>query len=347
MTIQSEIQALKCADCARSDSAVSDLDGNMNFAVDGPAVMLEEEEDGRLSLARAFAPARPLLPAEEPQQPAGGRPLAVRISRLAIRNGAVWWVDARGETRLEASALDGFDTRCDAVWMAEVAEESTHVVSSLQRSALFLSAMRHFAEALRKADLPLHYTALDAECNRGSLDAQLRADIAALRPQRLVVTAPGEWRVLQALRGVAEASGLPLDVREDRHFFGSIREFAAHAKGRKTLRLEYFYREQRVRHSVLMDGKEPLGGEWNFDADNRASFGPEGPGRVPPRSRFAPDAITREVITLVRERFASHPGRLDDFAWPVTREQALQALHEFVEQRLPHALDARQRSAAL
>ena len=237
---------------------------------------------------------------------------------------------------LEASAFDGFDAGCDAVWMAEVAEESTHVASSLQRTALFLSAMRHFAAALREAGLPLHYTALDAVGNRGSLAAQLRADIATLRPQRLVVTAPGEWRILQALRGVAESSGLPLDIREDRHFFGSIREFAAHAKGRKSLRLEYFYREQRVRHRVLMDGKEPLGGEWNFDADNRAAFGPEGPGRVPPRSRFAPDAITREVIALVRERFASHPGRLDDFAWPVTREQALRALHDFIEHRLPH-----------
>ncbi len=236
---------------------------------------------------------------------------------------------------LEASAFDGFDARCDAVWMAEVPEESTHVVSSQQRSALFLSAMRHFAADLREAGLPLRYTALDAPGNQGSLAAQLQADIATLRPRQLVVTAPGEWRVLHALQGVAEACGLPLDVREDRHFFGSVREFAAHAKGRKSLRLEHFYREQRVRHRVLMDGKEPLGGEWNFDADNREAFGPEGPGRVPPRSRFEPDAITREVIALVRERFAAHPGRLDDFAWPVTRAQALQALHEFIAQRLP------------
>ncbi len=236
---------------------------------------------------------------------------------------------------LEAAAFDDFDAACDAVWMGEVAEELTHVWSSQPRTALFLSAMRHFARALRDAGRSLHYTALDAAGNRGSLAAQLAADIERLRPQRLVMTAPGDWRVLQAMRGVAEAACLPLDIREDRHFFCSVRDFAAHARGRRSLRLEYFYREQRVRQRVLLDGDQPIGGEWNFDADNREPFGPDGPGRVPPRCRFEPDEITREVIALVRERFGDHPGSLDDFAWPVTREQALQALYRFVDERLP------------
>lgn len=236
---------------------------------------------------------------------------------------------------LDAAAFDGFDAAHDAVWMAEVAEESTHVWSSKPRTALFLAAMRHFAIALREAGRPLHYTTLDAPGNAGSLAAQLQADLARLRPARLVVTAPGDWRVLQALKAVAEANALPLDVREDRHFYGTVREFAAHARGRRTLRMETFYREQRRRHRVLMDGEAPVGGQWNFDADNREAFGPEGPGAVPPPTRVPPDAVTREVLALVEARFAGHPGRLDDFAWPVTRAQALQALERFVCERLP------------
>ena len=235
----------------------------------------------------------------------------------------------------DASGFDGFDPRCDAVWMAEVAEESTHVWSSQLRTALFLAAMRHFAQALGAAGRPLHYTRLDDPGNRGSLAAQLAADIARLRPQALVMTAPGDWRVLQALREAAGAAGLALDVREDRHFFCSVREFAAHARGRKQLRLEFFYREMRRRHGVLLTpAGEPEGGEWNYDADNRKPFGPQGPGFVPPRATFEPDATTREVIALVRERFAAHPGRLDSFAWPVTRAQALQSLQRFVDERL-------------
>ncbi|EHR70963.1 deoxyribodipyrimidine photolyase-related protein [Burkholderiales bacterium JOSHI_001] len=238
---------------------------------------------------------------------------------------------------LDAAAFDGFSTAHDAVWMAEVADESTRMVSSKPRTAMFLSAMRHFAQALRAhvPGRPLHYMRLDDPANLGSLQAQLHADIGRLRPAGLVMTAPGDWQVLQAIKGVATSHSLPLDIREDRHFYSSVRDFAAHARGRKTLRMEFFYREMRKRHGVLMQGDQPEGGQWNFDEDNRHAFGAAGPGAVPPRAVFEPDALTREVIALVAQRFASHPGRLDDFAWPVNRAQALAALQRFVTDRLP------------
>jgi deoxyribodipyrimidine photolyase-related protein len=237
---------------------------------------------------------------------------------------------------LDAAAFDGFDAARDAVWMAEVAEESTHVWSSQPRTAVFLAAMRHFALALREAGRPLHYRRLDDAATQPSLAAQLRADLAALRPQQLVLTRPGDWRVLQALQTAAAEAGVPLELREDRHFYTMPADFAAHARRRRGLRMEYFYREQRQRFGVLMDGDEPLGGQWNFDADNRLSFGPQGPGfDLPQPPRFEPDATTREVLALVRERFAGHPGGLDHFAWPLTRAQALQALDAFLRERLP------------
>ena len=234
-----------------------------------------------------------------------------------------------------SSAFDGFDPQQDAVWMAEVAEESTHVWSAKQRTALFLSAMRHFAAFLRTKAWTVHYTQLDDEGNHGSLAAQLQADISALQPTGLVITAPGDWRVLQALRSTLLATDRTLDVRDDRHFFSTVRDFAAHAKGRKQLRLEYWYRELRTKNNILMDGDKPAGGLWNFDADNRESFGKEGPKSVPDHTAHAPDAITLEVIALVNSRFASHPGSLHAFGWPVTRVQALQSLAVFIKERLP------------
>jgi len=239
---------------------------------------------------------------------------------------------------LEASAYDNFDARVDAVWMAEVADESTSVLSSLPRTVMFLAAMRHFALALKAVNRPLHYAQLDASGNQGSLAAQLKADMERLRPARLVMTEPGDWRVLQVIKAVADASSTPLEICEDRHFLSSVSDFAAHARGRKSLRMEYFYREQRRRHSVLMDPRNegaPLGGKWNYDAENREAFGAAGPGEVPQRCAFKPDAVTRKVIALVEGRFPQHPGRLESFAWPVTRAQALQSLRAFVKERLP------------
>ncbi len=254
-------------------------------------------------------------------------PLPVRIRNIVIMLG--------DQLDAQSSALQDIDPAQDVVWMAEVAEESTHVWSSKQRIAVFLSAMRHFANDLRARGLPLIYTSLDDAHNAGTLGLELDNAIRQLHPAGLVMTAPGDWRVLQSLRAVANQHHLPFDLRDDTHFFSTVRDFAAHAKGRKQLRLEYWYRELRQKHGVLMDGKDPVGGQWNFDADNRESFGKAGPQNVPPPTRFEPDAITREVIALVNQKFASHPGTLRSFGWPVSRAQALVALQAFIEQRLP------------
>jgi len=239
------------------------------------------------------------------------------------------------QLNLDASALADFDPAQDAIWMAEVMEESTHVTSSKQRSTLFLSAMRHFAETLKSQKWPLHYTRLDDAQNAGTLADELDKAIQTLHPQQLVMTAPGEWRVLQSLRGIAKKHHLPLEVRDDTHFFSTVREFAEHAKGRKQLRQEFFYRELRQKTGILMDGKKPIGDQWNFDEDNRGSFGKAGPGILPPPTRFEPDAITLDVMQLVNDKMAKHPGNLHSFGWPVTRTQALAALDSFIQHRLP------------
>ena len=128
-----------------------------------------------------------------------------------------------------ASALQDFDAAQDVVWMAEVAEESTHVWSAKQRIAVFLAAMRHFAAGLKQRGLPLLYQHLDDAGNLGTLALELDRAIAQLQPAGLVLTAPGDWRVLQSLRAVATAHKLPLELRDDTHFFSTVRDFAAHA----------------------------------------------------------------------------------------------------------------------
>jgi deoxyribodipyrimidine photolyase-related protein len=236
----------------------------------------------------------------------------------------------------KSAAFDGFDPALDSVWMAEVAEESTHVWTHQARIALFLAAMRHFRGGLRERGFTVHYRALDETPNAGSLAKELITTASRLCPQKLIVVQPGEWRVEQGLQAAAQGLGLELEVRPDRHFLSSREEFAAHANGRKQLRMEFFYREMRRKHDVLMDGNQPVGGTWNFDVDNRESFGKGGPGNVPQPVSFPPDKITREVLALVTKRFAKHPGSLAHFDWPLTPEQAQTALQDFIEHRLPN-----------
>lgn len=86
---------------------------------------------------------------------------------------------------------------------------------------------------------------------------------------KLVVTFPGEYRVLQEIRGWQEELGIEVEIYEDDRFLCSPQEFAQWAEGRKALRMEYFYREMRKKHQILMDGDNPIGGKWNYDAENR------------------------------------------------------------------------------
>ncbi len=234
-----------------------------------------------------------------------------------------------------SAAFDGFDRSADAVWMAEPPAEAEHVWSTKARVAMFLAAMRHFRSELRRHQNRVIYRELDDPDNRGSFAEELGACVREVRPERLIVVEPGAHRVREELAAAARRLGLPLDIRPDRSFLVSHDEFAAHAEGRKQLRMEFFYRQVRRRLGVLVDDEgNPAGGKWNYDNANRESFGRDGPGKVPAPASFPPDRPTRDVIACVRRELPDHPGSLDDFDWPVTPQQARDALDDFIDRRL-------------
>jgi deoxyribodipyrimidine photolyase-related protein len=265
--------------------------------------------------------------------------LGVRIRNLILILG-----DQLNE---DSAALDGMDPDQDALWMAEVAQESLKVWSSKPRTAVFLSAMRHYRDGARAKGWKVFYRELQREgavwqepegSESQSLAETFSGALAEFAERhsagKWIVVEAGEWSVSEEIREAAATARVPLEVREDRHFLCSRAEFAAHRKGRKQLRMEYFYREMRQRYGVLMQDGKPAGGAWNFDAENRKSFGGEGPPlHLPPR-RFEPDAVTRGVIAMVEVRFAGHPGDLGAFDWPVTPGQAVEALEDFINRRL-------------
>lgn len=238
------------------------------------------------------------------------------------------------QLNLDASAFDGFDPHVDRIWMAEVRSESTHVWSSKPRIAVFLSAMRHFRERVVSMGWPIEYRELDDPENQGSLGLELAAFIHKERPDRIIMTAPGDWRVLQDMKSVARQHAISLDLRDDRTFFSTVRDFASFSEGRRQIRMEYWYRALRKQHGILMVDGEPVGGQWNFDADNRKSFGKEGPKAIPKPRAFPPDDLTQGVLQLVERVFPDHPGCLESFSWPMTPEQAQQALTDFLDHRL-------------
>jgi deoxyribodipyrimidine photolyase-related protein len=232
------------------------------------------------------------------------------------------------------SSLSDLDPERDVVLMAEVADECTYVQHHPKKIAFLFSAMRHFAAALRAEGIRVDYRRLDDAGNTGSFRDELCAAVKRHKPDQVVVTEPGEYRVLEAMAEWQDAAGVTVEVRTDRRFIASHDRFAAWARGRRQLRLEYFYREMRRETGLLMEPNgEPAGDRWSFDTENRKRL-PK--GQSPPEAaRFAPDETTKAVIALVRRRFGNHFGDLEPFWFAVTAEQAEKAFMHFVRTALP------------
>ena len=232
------------------------------------------------------------------------------------------------------ASLQDLDPEADTVLLAEVMAEATYVRHHPKKIALIFSAMRHFAQALEGEGIAVAYTKLDDPANAGDLTGELKRAVARLQPDRVVAVAAQEYRLAQQMRGWQDACGVPVELRADDRFFCSMPWFETWAAGRKSLRMEFFYREMRRATGFLMevDG-QPTGGQWNYDHDNRKAA-PDEIGR-PDRMRFQQDATTREVVDLVRQRFGHHFGAIDGFDYAVTAGEAEQAFEAFVADKLP------------
>ena len=191
-----------------------------------------------------------------------------------------------------------------------------------QKAHLVLSAMRH-----RAAELGDRCRYVRADTYREAL-AQVDEPLTVCQP-----TTHAAADFVQGLDGV--------EMLAARGYATSIADFARWAEGRggKRLLMEDFYRDARRRLEVLMDGAEPAGGKWNFDAENR-----EPPPRTPTLGIDEPwwpdeDEIDAEVRRDL-DRWAEDGdvvflGEDGPRRFAATRAEAQQALADFVAHRLP------------
>jgi len=233
----------------------------------------------------------------------------------------------------QSPALRDADPKRDRVLMIEARSESQRIPSHPARTTLFLAAMRHFAEWLRREGFELVYIGID-QAEAESFESGLEHAIETHRPGRLRAVEAGEHGVARRIEAVCKNLQLPLDWLPDSHFLCSREEFLTWRRSKSALLMENFYRWMRRRHDILMQDGKPEGGRWNFDRDNRKGFGRQGPGLLPAPLAHPPDRITSQIQRLIGEHFPDNPGSSEAFSWPVTREQALASLADFVTHRL-------------
>lgn len=230
---------------------------------------------------------------------------------------------------IDSSVFEDFDPAQDAVLMTEAYEEATYVWQHKRRLVFFFAAMRGFRAALHAKKYPLIYNFLADEDAPGTLTEGLTRAVDEHSPDDVVLARPGDYRVLEALTAITDVRLL-----EESHFLTTPADFNAFREGRKRFILEDFYRHMRRETGYLMDDSKPVGGEWNYDKENRDTFKKDGPGLLPRRESFPSSDETQAVIDMVEARFPDAPGSLEDFDEPVTREDALAALDDFISHRL-------------
>lgn len=222
----------------------------------------------------------------------------------------------------------------DVVLMCEVMTEATYVPHHPKKIAFLFAAMRHFASELRDSGVAVRYVTLDDPANSQSFDGEVARALAETGARHIIVTEPGEYRLAEDFKVWSHKFGVTVDVRTDTRFLCTIDEFKNWADGRKQYRMEYFYREMRKKHAILLEkGDKPAGGKWNFDKENR---------KAPPRGLTSPkrishrkSQITKDVLQLVGDKFAQSFGTLEPFHYAVTRDEALLELEHFIAMLLP------------
>ena len=193
-----------------------------------------------------------------------------------------------------------------------------------QKLVLIWSAMRHFAEELKEQGWTVTYQISD------NFLQPLQNWIKENGIRELRVMTPNDYTFSQLINNLE--LNCQIKFIPNNHFLWSQEAFQAWAKSRKRLILEDFYREGRKRFDILMEEKKPVGGEWNFDKQNRKP--PQKNLNPPPALWFAPDSLTQDVINWIKQNNLGGYGKIDPFRWGVTRQQALAVLDNFITSRL-------------
>jgi deoxyribodipyrimidine photolyase-related protein len=217
--------------------------------------------------------------------------------------------------------------------LMETRAEATYVPHHIQKLVGFFAAMRLFAEHLQSQGHRVHYCTLDDPKNAHSFTENLRSLCSQYSPSLIEYQEPDEWRVDQELSSLSHSLGVDVRVVSSEHFLTTRSELRDLFRDKRSYLMEPFYRHMRMKTGYLMVDGKPLGGRWNYDAENRSALPPR--HRPPPRKGFAHDVS--EVFAMVQSQNIPSIGSLDplNFRWPLSRADAQQALTDFCEHFLP------------
>ena len=226
--------------------------------------------------------------------------------------------------------------RSDTLYLiAELKQELTYTQHHGQKICAFLLAMEAFAQALKAAGHQVLYLTLDKTQEHADLVALIRHLCHTHAINKVEYQRPDEYRLYQQLSQADLGEGIALSSVDSEHFLLPFNEIDQYFSAKKAHKMEFFYRKMRQRFNLLMDRGQPLGGQWNYDADNRNKLKPADLAAIPAPLTFSHS--TRDILQRLQRHHIPYFGRVDEhLIWPSCRREALQLLEHFCRYCLPY-----------
>ncbi len=217
--------------------------------------------------------------------------------------------------------------------MMELRSETDYATHHIQKVVGFFAAMRAFARHLAEQQHNITYIKLTDARNQQSFEKNICALIEENEFTHFQYQLPDEYRVDRMLQQLTAALAIASSSVDTEHFFSTRDELGTFFKGKKLYLMESFYRYMRRKHNVLMDGDEPLNGQWNYDSDNRKKL----PAKHKPIAPMLLNIDVRDIVAELANTDVKTIGSIDaaSFLWPVNRQQSLKLLEYFLRECLP------------
>lgn len=218
--------------------------------------------------------------------------------------------------------------------MMEVRQETDYVLHHAQKVLGIFAAMRALARELTQEGHTVHYLAIDDPDNLHHIPKNLEQLAKRVKARHIQYQAPDEWRLDEQLKTWATESEHDVVMVDTEHFLTERTTAATIFKGRKRWLMEQFYRTLRQQYDILMDGSNPVGGQWNFDAENRKAW--KGTPAAPADARPKHDhgELWRTIVAAGVKTFGDPQAQ--SFRWPLNRAEARAQLDHFVTDVLPN-----------
>lgn len=199
-----------------------------------------------------------------------------------------------------------------------------------QKIWLHRATMKRFERLLETRGLSTKYLEYDSE--NQSLRKHLRG-LADQGVQAVATIEPVDFMLRKRLERDCSQLGISIKWLSNPGFLNSTAENQDYRSGKKRWYMADYYKWQRKRLDILMDGEEPVGGQWSFDGDNRKKIPKNQLDSIPPILHLSRDEIDEEAKTYVQSHFSEHYGNVDTLYFPTSHKDAERWLLDFIRNR--------------